>query len=85
MNMRGKGLDQLLIVLCNNTHSAATNKYNKEALDGTARAHDPRHPNEEDNTEDILQTRKVDTHEGAQVGFFWSFLVGVIGSILNGG
>ena len=37
-----------------NTHSAATNKYNKEALDGTARAHDPRHPNEEDNTEDIL-------------------------------
>ena len=37
-----------------NTHSAATNKYNKEALDGTARAHDPRHPDEKDNTEDIL-------------------------------
>ena len=66
------------------TYSAAADKYNKEALDGTTRANNPGHSDEQDNTEDVLKTRKKDTHDRPEIGFLGGFLVWIFRSILNG-
>ena len=68
-----------------NTYSAATKKYNKEPLNSAAGAHNPRHPNEEDDTEDVLKAGEEHPHERAEVGLLGGLRsVRVFRSILYG-
>lgn len=50
------------------THRTAANKYNQESLNSTSSSDHPRETDEEDDTEDVLDARQVDTDERAHAG-----------------
>lgn len=47
------------------TYDATAAKYDEEALNGAGGADHPCQPDKEDHTEDVLDTRQVDTYESA--------------------
>lgn len=48
-------------------YRAGTDENSQEAFDDAACANNPGHPDEEDDTKDVLDGGEVDTHEGAKV------------------
>lgn len=50
------------------THRGAAHEDDDEGPDDAADAHQPGHPEEEDDAEDVLDARQVDAHQSAQLG-----------------
>ena len=75
----------LKIAVSRLTYHTATDADDEEGLHGSGGSDDPRHSNEEDDAEDVLDAGQIDSHESAQIGLDRRFRVGVGRTLLNGG
>lgn len=50
------------------THSGAAHEDDDEGPDDASDPHQPGHPEEEDDAEDVLNARQVDAHQSAELG-----------------
>ena len=54
--------------VCAHTNTGAAHEDDQEGLHDAGHPHDPRQSQEQDDTEDVLQARQVDSHQSAHVG-----------------
>lgn len=67
------------------TYHTACDSNHKESLNGSRGPHNPRHPNEQDDSKYVLNAGQIDSHKGAQIGLDHGFGIGVGWALWDGG